>query len=307
MNYMQAERKKKIGFGEDGDALMRLIFINIMVFVILGFIKIVYQLSDSNLTAFNAQIMNWIGLPGSFSSFAVKPWTLLLHMISHDTVWRLLGNMICFWAFGYLLQDLLGNRHIVPIYIYGALAGALLFIASVSLLPAFSKQAGEFVFYGAGASVMAVAIAVTVIAHDYRVFPMINGGIPLWIITLIYVLINFAGLAGKGFPFHLSHLGGGAMGFVYVKLIQNGNSPGEWMHNLYNWFINLFNPASKPPKKTIKKEVFYNTKGQQPFSRKPNITEQRVDAILDKISRSGYQSLSEEEKEILKNAADSET
>ena len=97
------------------------------------------------------------------------------------------------------------------------------------------------------------------------------------------------------------------MGFVYVKLIQNGNSPGEWMHNLYNWFINLFNPASKPPKKTIKKEVFYNTKGQQPFSRKPNITEQRVDAILDKISRTGYQSLSEEEKDILKNAADSET
>ena len=79
------------------------------------------------------------------------------------------------------------------------------------------------------------------------------------------------------------------------------------MHRLYNWFTHLFDPKEKPAKKTLKKEVFYNTKGQQPFSKKPNVTQQRVDDILDKISQQGYQSLTQEEKDILKKAADNET
>ena len=160
---------------------------------------------------------------------------------------------------------------------------------------------------GASACVMAIAIAATITAPDYRVFPMINGGIPLWVITLIYVIIDFAGLASSAFPHHLAHLGGAALGYVYIKQIQNGKDPGEWMHRLYNWFIHLFDPKEKPVKKTIKKEVFYNTKGQQPFSKKPNVTQQRVDDILDKISQQGYQSLTQEEKDILKKAADNET
>lgn len=306
MNYMQSKVKRGIRFGEDGDALMMLIFINVMVFVIITFIKIVYQLTPINMELFQSQILDWVGFPADLTDFIKKPWVLLTHMIAHHSVWSLLGNMLFLWAFGFLLQDLIGNRHVVPIYIYGAAAGALFFVASANLLPGFRSAIGSFQLFGASASVMAIAIATTVTAPDYRVFPMINGGIPLWVITLIYVVIDFAGLASASFPYHLSHLAGAGMGFWYIRLIRNGNNPGEWMHRLYNWFINLFNPAAKAPKRSMKKEVFYNTKGQQPFTRKPNVTEQRVDAILDKISRTGYQSLSQEEKDILKKAAENE-
>ena len=289
MSYLQAEKKKRMMFGEDGDAVMRLIAINVIIFVILKFIEIVFQLTPSaDVSLFKSNVLDWVSLPANLDTFITRPWVLLSHMIAQYSLWQLLGNMLFLWAFGFLLQDLVGNKHIVPLYIYGGLAGAVLFIASANLLPRFAAEINSFNYLGASACVMGIAIAATVTAPDYRVFPMINGGIPLWIITLIYVIIDFAGLASSAFPHHLAHLGGAAMGYVYIKQIQYGKDPGEWMHRLYNWCIQLFDPKEKPVKKTIKKEVFYNTKGQEPFSKKPNVTQQRVDDILDKISQKGY-------------------
>jgi membrane associated rhomboid family serine protease len=308
MSYLEAEKKRGIRFGEDGDAVMRLIAVNVIVFVILKFIEIVFQLTPSaDVNLYKSQVLDWVSLPANLNTFITRPWVLLTHMIAHYSLWALLGNMLFLWAFGFLLQDLVGNKHIVPLYFYGGLAGAVLFIASANLLPRFAAEINSFSYLGASACVMAIAIAATVTAPDYRVFPMLNGGIPLWVITLIYVIIDFAGLASSAFPHHLAHLGGAVIGFVYIKQIQKGRDPGAWMHALYNWFNNLFEPNIKPVKKTIKKEVFYNTKGQEPFSKKPNITQQRVDDILDKISQKGYSSLTQEEKDILKKAADNET
>lgn len=308
MSYLQAEKKKRMMFGEDGDAVMRLIAINVIIFVILKFIEIVFQLTPNvEVNLYKSQVLDWVSLPANLNTFITRPWVLLSHMIAQYSLWQLLGNMLFLWAFGFLLQDLVGNKHIVPLYIYGGLAGAVLFIASANLLPRFAAEINSFSYLGASACVMAIAISATFTAPDYRVFPMINGGIPLWVITLIYVIIDFAGLASAAFPHHLAHLGGAALGYVYIKQIQKGKDPGEWMHRLYNWFTHLFDPKEKPAKKTLKKEVFYNTKGQQPFSKKPNVTQQRVDDILDKISQQGYQSLTQEEKDILKKAADNET
>ena len=307
MSYMQAEQKRRIRFGEDGDSLMALIFINVMVFVILVFIKIVYQLTPISLDIYQKQILDWVSLPANPAVLITRPWVLITHMISQADLWRMIGNMLFLWAFGYLLQDLMGNRHIIPIFIYGCLAGAFLFVLSMNIFPQFNELAKTASYTGAAAGVMAIAIAATVTAPDYRVFPMINGGIPIWVITLIYVIIDFAGLGSTSFSYHLAHLGGALMGFIYMKLMDRGIDWGNWMHRSYNWFFHLFDPASKPKKRSIQKEVFYNTKGQQPFSRKPNITQQRVDDILDKISQKGYESLSQEEKDILKKAADNET
>lgn len=307
MSYMQAERKRKIQFGEDGDSLMMLIFINVMVFVILMFIKIVYQLTPIPLDLYKSQILDWITLPADLNTLLTRPWVIITHMISQADVWSMIGNMIFLWAFGFLLQDMMGNRHIIPTFIYGCLTGAFLYVLAVNVFPQFREAANAVGYTGAGAGVMAIAIAATVTAPNYRVFPMINGGIPLWVITLIYIIVDFAGLASFAFPHHLAHLGGAFMGFVYIKLARSGNDLGNWMHRAYNWFFHLFDPADKPQKRTLKKEVFYNTKKQQPFTRKPNITQQRVDEILDKISQKGYETLSPEEKDILKKAADNET
>jgi len=304
MAYPQAQRKTKTWLGDNENPLLMLIVINVVMFIILNFINIVYVLSDSPAGLFETQVMRWFTLPAALGDFITKPWVLLSHMFSQNDVWMLIGNMLFLWFFGYIFQDLTGNRHVVPIYIYGALLGAVLFVLSANILPRFSAVIDTFHFTGAGAAVMAIAMAATVTAPDYRVFPMILGGIPLWVITLIYVVIDFAGLASSAFPHHLAHLGGALVGFLYVRQTQNGNDPGGWMHRLYHWFMNLFDPSKRNLKPVIKQQVFYNTKGKEPFVKKSNINQKKVDEILDKISARGYESLTKEEQEILKKASE---
>ena len=163
MSYMQAERKRRVLFGEDGDAVMRLIALNVIIFVILKFVEIVFQLTPNvDVSLYKTNVLDWVGLPGNLSTFITRPWVLLSHMIAQYSLWQLLGNMLFLWAFGFLLQDLVGNKHIVPLYIYGGLAGAVLFMASANLLPKFAAEINSFSYLGASACVMAIAIAATV-------------------------------------------------------------------------------------------------------------------------------------------------
>lgn len=306
MAYLQPQQKKNSWLGDTNNPLMMLILINVIVFIIFKFIDIVFVLSNSAPGLFETEVMQWFELPAKLQSLATRPWVILTHMITQINVWGLIGNMIFLWVFGSIFQDLTGNKHVVPVYIYGALAGAFLFILSANILPRFSAVVETFSFAGPGAAVMAIALAAAVTAPDYRLFPMILGGIPLWVITLIYVIIDFAGLATESFPHHLSHLGGAFIGFLYIKQVQNGHEPGAVLHRIYNWFFNLFDPSKRKLKPVVKQQVFYNTKGNKPFTKTPNINEKRVDEILDKISNVGYDSLTKEEKDILKKASEKE-
>jgi hypothetical protein len=158
---------------------------------------------------------------------------------------------------------------------------------------------------GGNAGIMAMAVATTTLSPDYRLFRMLNGGIPLWILTLLYVIIDVAG--SQGMAQQLAHLGGGLIGFLFIVSLRNGYDWGLWMNKLYNWFMNLFDP-DKPVHQAekIKEKVFYNTRGQKPFIKRPVITQQRIDEILDKINQKGYNHLSEEEKNILKKARETD-
>ncbi|HMO34014.1 MAG TPA: rhomboid family intramembrane serine protease [Lacibacter sp.] len=305
MSYLQAQRKTGKRFIDDGNPVLMLIFINVFVFILLNFIQITYVLSNAEPGRFEAEVLRWFELPDSLSALLTRPWTLLTHMFSQFSLWHMIGNMFFLWAFGYLLQDISGSRHVTPLYLYGALAGALLFLLSVNLVPRFATLAGTITYAGASAAVMAIAVAATVLAPDYRIFPMINGGIPLWIITVIYIIINFAGLASLAFPHHLAHLTGAAMGFGYIRGVQNGYDPGAWMHRSYAWFLALFAPRPAAEKPSLKKAVFYNTRGEAPYKKTMNVTQQRIDALLDKIGEEGYDALTAEEKEFLKRAGGS--
>lgn len=304
MSYLQAQRSTGKRFIEDGNPVLMLIFINLFFFILLNFIQITYVLINAAPGSFEQEVLRWFILPGAAETLLLRPWTLFSHMFSQISLWHIIGNMFFLWAFGYLLQDITGRLHITPLYLYGAFVGALFFLLSVNLIPRFVPMASTISYTGAAAAVMCIAVAATVLAPDYRVFPMINGGIPLWIITVVYIIIDFAGLASADFPHHLAHLSGAVMGFVYIRALQHGSNWGTWMHQLYNGFINLFQPAPKKEKPTLKKAVFYNTQGNTPYKKTPNVTQERIDALLDKIGQEGYDSLTAEEKAFLKRAGD---
>jgi Uncharacterized membrane protein (homolog of Drosophila rhomboid) len=233
------------------------------------------------------------------------PWTVLSYMFVHTGFIYTLVNMLWLWAFGSILQSISGNKKIIPIYLYGGLAGAVVFIATSYAIPQLKNEIEYSTMLGGNASIMAIAVATTALAPNFRLFRMLNGGIPLWILTLLYAVIDFAGSGGTAH--HLAHLGGGLIGYLFIVSMKKGYDWSGWMYDIYAWFINLFNPdKNSAPKQTAKDKIFYNTGGRKPYFKKPVVTQQRIDQILDKINQKGFEHLTEEEKNILKKARETD-
>ncbi|MGN6402410.1 MAG: rhomboid family intramembrane serine protease [Flavisolibacter sp.] len=306
MSYYQQQNRHRLSIGQDGNALTLLIAINLVVFVLLAFIKVIYffSLGDAGVAAFDNDIFHWVALPASLDTFFTRPWTLLTHMFVHSTesVWHILANMLWLWAFGYILQDLTGNRKLVPIFLYGALAGAVAYMAAYNLITPLKTALPYSYAVGASAGIMAIAIATTTLAPGYRIFPMLNGGIPLWVITILYLIIDLATIPYSNPGGHIAHIAGAIMGFIFMRMMQQGKDWSAWMNNFFDWVNNLFNPDKPKKGKVVKSQLFYKAR-VQPFTKTPLITQQRVDDILDKINQKGYSSLTDDEKEVLKRAS----
>lgn len=301
--YRQENRRSKLTVGQSGNALITLIAIQLIVFVGLTFIKVIYYFTygkTGNLEYEN-DILNWIILPANLNTFITRPWTLLTHMFVHDRVWHIIANMLWLWGFGYIFQDLAGNRKLIPLFIYGALAGALAYMLAFNVIPALRENIDNPAL-GASAGVMAIAIATTVMAPGYRIFPFINGGIPLWVLTMIFVIIDLATIPYSNPGGHIGHLAGAGMGFLFMTLMLRGYDMGAWMNNVFDWFNDLFNPDKPKKGKKIKTQLFYKS-SSKPYKKTSNITQQKIDDLLDKINQKGYNSLTEDEKEILRRAS----
>ncbi|MHA4812149.1 rhomboid family intramembrane serine protease [Flavitalea flava] len=303
---MEDSYRKRMLLGQDGNALIQLIVINAVLFVILKFIYVVYILSDLKGGPFYTNLLSWFALPASLGKLATRPWTLITYMFSDHDLFRFIANMLWLWGFGYILQDFTGNRKLVPIYLYGGLAGAVLFLLVYAVFPGLHIRASDAILLGASPAVIAVAIATTTVAPDYRIFPMINGGIPLWILTIIYLLITFSGIPRGDAGGYLAGLSGAGGGFLFIYLLRRGHDGSIWMNQFFDWCNDLFNPDRRKKARSAKDEFYYKVSGTQPFKKIPNVTQQRIDEILDKINQQGYRFLTDEEKEILKRAADEE-
>jgi membrane associated rhomboid family serine protease len=306
MGYYEKEQRRKFFLGQSGNALMMLIAIHLCIFIILAFIKVIYRFQYANgddaLRAFDNGIMNWFTLPADMSKLGNRPWTIITHMFVHGGVLHILGNMLWLWMFGYIFQELTGNRKIIPVFIYGALAGAAAFLLMYNLAPGFVGQVRYATALGSSAGVMAIAVATTMIAPGYRIFPLLRGGIPLWVVTTFYLILDLATIPYTNPGGHVAHLAGALTGFLFIIFMQRGYDWSDWMSNFFDWVNNLFNPDRPRKGKNIKEELFYKT-GTKPFNKSPNLTQQRVDEILDKINQQGYHYLTEEEKQLLKRAS----
>lgn len=298
-------RRKKISIGADGNALMMLIIINAIFFISIWFIKIVYYIVQSPAGAFETNMLPWFTMPANLTALAQKPWTVFTHMFVHTGVIITLTNMLWLWTFGSILQSVAGNRKVIPVYVYGGIAGAIAFVAAAYLIPPLKNSINTLSLQSANAAIMCIAMAATAVAPDYRFFRMLNGGIPIWVLTFLFVIIDFAGIPSGGAAYHIAHLAGGVTGFLFVFSLRKGYDWSFWMNNLYDKLINIFNPATPNGRTKIKETVYYKTGNQKPFVKRSNITQQRIDDILDKINQKGYHLLTEEEKNILKRAGES--
>ena len=294
--------RKGIRLGSGNNMVIRLVLINSVIYVSFAFVSVIFQLVGQSVADFYQQIVPWAILPADFGLLITRPWTLVTFMFVHLSFWTTASNMLWLWWFGTILQDFSGSSKVLPLYLYGGWAGALFFLLSFHLFGPLRPDIAGTVTFGASASILAIAVAATLLVPDYRIFPMLRGGIPLWVITLIFIGIDFAGFGIGELGAYSAHLGGALMGWLFVSQLKKGKDWSQWLDRLLFRLGHLFEPGTPKKEIPIREQLFYK-KQDPPFRRITNIKESKVDEILDKINQFGYDSLTQEEKNTLLQAS----
>jgi len=275
----------------NGSNLTRLIYINIGVFVLITIIAGIGFLLNDQAVAIKA--LDIFSVPASLSALLARPWTLITYMFTHKDIWHILFNMLWLYSFGRIFLEYLDQRKLVAVYLLGGICGAIVYIISFNVFPAFSGVVTDSVAIGASASVMAVVIAISTYVPDYTVQLFIFGRIKIKYLALaIFVLTSIMDFSvnsgGK-----LAHIGGALFGYLYILNLRRGHDIGKGFNKIIDFFATLFKPRKKlkVTHKKVANEYEYNmTKVEH---------QKKINQILDKISKGGYDSLTKEEKETL--------
>jgi len=289
----------KRAFQRPNNSHIQLIIVNVVVYLIL-----VVMYVFSNLTGFSEYfdiVLAQLEIPASFISFLSKPWTIITYAFVHDYtgIFHILFNMLVFYWFGKLFIEYLGSDKLVAVYVLGALAGGISYLLVYNTI---AVPSDDMVMVGASAAVYAVLVATATLLPDYTFFLLFFGPVRIKYIALIYIVISFIGLVGSNAGGNVAHLGGVIMGYVYTKQLQVGVNWGGWITITLEWFKGLFQPRSKV-KVTYRSNESKSTSTKKAARPKNSTTQDEIDAILDKISDRGYDSLTKEEKEKLFNAS----
>lgn len=269
-----------------GNMVMKLIFVNAGVFLFFGIfylISFVFQ----NDTLYHL-VLAKVEMPASLRTLLYQPWSLFTYMFLHTAPFHVLSNMLWFYWFGEIFVLYLGDKKVVPLYIIGGVSGALTYLVCYNLLPAFKPYVDVSLMLGASASVFAIVFAAATINPEHQFNLILFGPVRikyLAVVPLVFDILNIPyGNAGG----YIAHLGGALSGYFFVKALQSGFR-----------FPEIKNPFSRQSKV---KMAYKNTEYRQSADKSVTKSEQqRVDEILDKIARSGYDSLSKEEKDFLFN------
>ncbi|MFC0185417.1 Membrane associated serine protease, rhomboid family [Pseudarcicella hirudinis] len=285
-------------FAKRNNGLVQIILINVIVFLLLIFAEVILTLSGK--TGIFLLIFDQLRLPSSLHELLLKPWTLITHFFTHRDIFHILFNMLFFYWFGKLIDEYLGNRRLINLYILGGLAGALAFLIIYNTIPYFQNQLGSMV-HGASGAVYAVVVGAATLLPEYTFFLFLLGPVRIKYIAAFYVILSFIETIGSNAGGNIAHLGGALLGFIYIKQLQKGRDLGAPIDAIVNFFQNLFKKKERPPIK-----VTYRSQNQKSYSNASPAgfpDEDEVDEILDKISKSGYESLTKEEKQKLFRAS----
>ncbi len=274
-----------------GSSLTRLIYINIAVFLAISVVSIIGFLLNNQ--ALSLKALNLFSVPSSIGALLLRPWTLITYMFTHKDILHILFNMLWLYWFGLIFLEYLDQKKLVAVYLLGGICGAVVYIVSFNIFPAFNPVVAESVAIGASASVMAVVVAIAVYVPDYSVNLLLIGRIKIKYVALaIFILTSVMDFSvnsgGK-----LAHIGGALFGYVYTVNLRRGRDLGKGINKTIDFLATLFKPRRKL-------RVTYKKRSTDYEYNKARIDHQeKINKILDKISKGGYDSLTKEEKDLL--------
>lgn len=275
----------------NGTNLTRLIYINIVVFLIITMVAVVGFLLKNEVIS--GKLLDVLSVPASVNGLISRPWTLITYMFTHKDVWHILFNMLWLYWFGKIFLEYLDEKKLVALYLLGGITGAIVYILSFNIFPAFTGMIDGSAAIGASASVMAVVIGIAAYVPDYAVNLILLGRVKIKYMSLaIFVLTSVMDFSvnsgGK-----LAHIGGAFLGYFYMLNLRQGRDMGKWISRIIDFIATLFKPRKKL-KVTHKKVAT-----EYEYNKIKTDRQKNINSILDKISKGGYDSLTKEEKEIL--------
>ncbi|MCL6265382.1 rhomboid family intramembrane serine protease [Flagellimonas myxillae] len=264
----------------------KLIAINVLVFIVEGLALALYDIPLSN----------WFQLPKDYLEFFGQPWSLITYSFFHASLGHIFWNMIMLYFSGRIFLNLFDNQRFLNVYFLGVLVGGLVFLLSYNFFPTLLSS--NTVLIGASAGVTAVLIFICAYIPNQEV-RLIFFNVKLWYIGAFFVLVDLIQIPGGGnVGGRLAHLGGALLGYVYARQLLKGNDIGSGFAKFWKGFAQIFKPQEKKaPLKTVYKKKESKAKSKADYDKAAH--QKKIDDILDKISKSGYESLSKAEKDFL--------
>ncbi len=274
-----------------GSVLTRLIYINIGVFVLIRLINVVFFLMNENFT-----LLNWLSLPASQDVLLQRPWTIFTYMFLHFDFLHILFNILWLYWMGKIFLIYFDAKKLLGVYILGGLFGGIFFLLGYNLFPAFADIVPFSRLLGASASVLAIIAAVATYAPNHPINLLFIGQVKMKHVAIFSIIIYTIGIATSNAGGNLAHLGGAFLGFLFVYLLRKNHDLTSVITLLADKLQKLFKPKQRV------KVSYRNTSAttlDMEYNRQQNLKQDEINRVLDKISKSGYDSLTKEEKELL--------
>lgn len=286
---------------------LKLIMVNVGIFIGVLFATVIIKLFQPQFS-----LLEYLAVPSDFSELATRPWTVISYMFSHsiDGIGHLFWNMLLLYFAGNFFQMQLGGRKLLSVYFLGGFAGYILFTLGYNFLPALASHNIGAVLIGASAAVTAIFVAIGVYMPNYEVrLLFIPQSFKLIYIVLFFVLLDFIrlqtsiGIVGANTGGWLAHIGGAMFGAAYALQLKQGRNIGKWFESIVDNLVSFTKPK---PKLKVKRNKKYKSNARVPrddydYNEQKVDNQKKTDAILDKISKSGYESLTKAEKDFLFN------
>lgn len=268
--------------------VVQLIVINVLIFLCVYLGAFFFGKAPYDITS-------WIVLPDAFTEFIIQPWSFITYAFVHYGIFHLLFNMLWLYWFGPFILNLFSTKRFITIYLLGAISGGILYVAAYNLFPVFAGTRGYLL--GASAAIRAIVIFIAAYTPQTQLRLFI-WNIKLWHIAAVLIGLDLIQLPTSGNAGGLiAHLGGALFGYLYATQLKKGNDIGKWFENIMEYFITKKTKKKTTPFRKVHKNT--NASNVKKTSNTKSDNQKKVDAILDKIGKSGYESLTKSEKDFL--------
>ncbi|MEG1563799.1 MAG: rhomboid family intramembrane serine protease [Bacteroides sp.] len=283
-----------------GNIFIQLIYINVAVFVGTTLLSILLQLFNRSA----ADLFELLALPASLYRFAMQPWSLFTYMFMHAGFLHILFNMLWLYWFGQLFLTFFSGKHLRGLYILAGLFGGLLYLISYQVFPYFAPAVAQSTMVGASASVLGIVVATAYREPNYPVRLLLFGTVRLKYLALIVVLTDLMFITSDNAGGHIAHLGGALAGLCFAASLTKGTDLTAWINKTLDGITALFSKKTwhRKPKMKVRRGASSHEQDYAYNARKKSQSD-NVDRILDKLKKSGYESLTTEEKKDLFDAS----